>query len=143
MRLLIGLPLDRRRSTSPRRSGSPTCSPTGRAERRRSREKPAPTPTRSTGSCARWPRSASSQRTTSARFALTPLGEPLRTDVPGSLHGWARSSAGRTSGSAWGNLEHSVRTGENSFRALHGTDVWDWRAARPEESAIFDGAMSR
>ena len=59
------------------------------AERRARARRQAPTPTRSTGSCARWRRSASSRRTASARFALTPLGEPLRSDVPGSLHGWA------------------------------------------------------
>ena len=59
----------------------------------------------------------------------------------------ARCTGGRCSSAApqywrsWGNLEHSIRTGENSFRALHGTDIWEWRAARPEESAIFDGAM--
>ena len=75
------------------------------------------------------------------RFALTPLGEPMRSDVPGSLHGWALLVGRPSYWRAWGNLEHSIRTGENSFRALHGTDVWDWRAARPEESAVFDGAM--
>jgi hypothetical protein len=34
-----------------------------------------------------------------------------------------------------------VRTGENAFRHVHGTDVWSWRADRPEESANFDRAM--
>ena len=62
------------------------------------------------------------------RFALTPLGEPLRTDVPGSLHGWALLDRSAEYWRSWGNLEHSIRTGENSFRALHGTDVWEWRA---------------
>ena len=76
------------------------------------------------------------------RFALTPLGEPLRSDVPGSLHGWALLIGRPYFWSAWGNLEHSIRSGENSFRSLHGTDVWDWRADRPEESAIFDDAMA-
>ena len=53
------------------------------------------------------------------RFALTELGEPLRSDAPGSL-----------------------ATGENAFRHVFGTDVWSWRAQRPEESAIFDRAMA-
>ena len=43
---------------------------------------------------------------------------------------------------AWGALLHGVRTGENAFRSVHGTDVWDYRAAHPEEGAIFDGAMT-
>jgi O-methyltransferase domain len=76
------------------------------------------------------------------RFALTPLGEPLRTDVPDSLAGWA-SFVGRPSyWHAWGELEHSVRTGENAFRHVYGEDVWSWRSTRPEESAIFDRAMT-
>jgi O-methyltransferase domain/Dimerisation domain len=75
------------------------------------------------------------------RFALTPLGEPLRSDVPGSVHGWALMIGRPYFWRSWGNLEHSIRTGENSFRALHGTDIWEWRSGRPEESAIFDGAM--
>ena len=75
------------------------------------------------------------------RFALTPLGEPLRSDVPGSLHGWVLLIGRPFLWRSWANLEHSIRTGENAFRALHGTDIWEWRADRPEESAVFDGAM--
>jgi hypothetical protein len=43
---------------------------------------------------------------------------------------------------AWGRLLHSVRTGENAFRAVHGVDVWEYRAQHPEEAAIFDAAMT-
>lgn len=75
------------------------------------------------------------------RFSLAPLGEQLRSDVPGSLHSWALLIGRPYFWRSWGNLEHSIRTGENSFSALHGTDVWEWRAGEPEESAIFDGAM--
>src|SRR4051812_48586450 len=71
-------------------------------------------------------------------FGLTALGEALRGPA-GSLaafHGqpyhWA----------AWGELLHSVRTGENAFRAVHGVDVWEYRARHPEEGAIFDAAMT-
>jgi len=41
----------------------------------------------------------------------------------------------------WTALEHSIRTGENAFRHVYGTDVWSYRAERPEESAAFDSAM--
>jgi O-methyltransferase domain/Dimerisation domain len=75
------------------------------------------------------------------RFSLTPLGEPLRGDVPGSVRGWVRLIGRDHVWRSWGNLTHSVRTGENSFRSLHGTDVWEWREAHPAESAIFDAAM--
>jgi hypothetical protein len=74
-------------------------------------------------------------------FALTEVGELLRSDVPGSLHGWALLQGRPYLRQSWEALEHSVRTGENAFRHVHGTDVWSWRAERPEESALFDGAM--
>lgn len=76
------------------------------------------------------------------RFALTELGEPLRSDVPGSLAGWAEFVGRPAVWQSWGALLHSVRTGENAFRHVHGADVWSWRAERPDESAAFDRAMA-
>jgi hypothetical protein len=75
------------------------------------------------------------------RFALTPTGELLRSDVPGSLQGWAAFVGRPYFREAWSDLEHSIRTGENAFEHVHGTDVWSYRADRPDESAIFDRAM--
>jgi hypothetical protein len=75
------------------------------------------------------------------RFALTPVGELLRPDVPGSLHGWAAFVGRPYIRAAWSDLEHSIRTGETAFRHVHGTDVWSYRAEYPEESEIFDRAM--
>ena len=76
------------------------------------------------------------------RFSLTELGEPLRSDVPGSMAGWAAFVGRPAFWGSWGALLHSVRTGENAFRSLHGTSIWEWRATRPEEQAVFDGAMA-
>jgi hypothetical protein len=77
----------------------------------------------------------------SDKFALTPLGMELRSEAPGSRHAWA-SFVGRPSvWGAWGELLHTVRTGENAFRHVHGMDTWQFRAACPQESAIFDAAM--
>ena len=39
-------------------------------------------------------------------------------------------------------MPESVRTGENAFRLAHGVGVWEYRAARPEEGAVFDRAMA-
>jgi hypothetical protein len=75
------------------------------------------------------------------RFALTELGEPLRSDVPGSLAGWAEFVGRPVFWQSWGALLHSIRTGENAFQHVHGTDSWSWRAERPEENAAFDRAM--
>jgi hypothetical protein len=74
-------------------------------------------------------------------FSLTPVGELLRTDVPGSLHGWAAYAGRPYFWAAWAELLHSVRTGENAFRHVYGQDIWSYRADRPDESVLFDGAM--
>jgi hypothetical protein len=76
------------------------------------------------------------------RYALTELGQGLRSDVPGSVAGWAEFVGRPYHWSAWAALEDSVRTGENAFRAVHGTDVWAYRREHPEESEIFDRAMT-
>jgi hypothetical protein len=76
------------------------------------------------------------------RFELTELGEGLRSDVPGSVRGWALMIGRPMHWNTWSSLVESVRTGENTFRLVHGTDVWSYRAQRPEEEAIFDGAMT-
>ena len=77
----------------------------------------------------------------SRRFSLTPVGERLRSDVPGSLHGWAVFVGRPYHWQSWSDLLYSIQTGENAFRHLYGQDVWSYRAERPDESAIFDGAM--
>jgi hypothetical protein len=76
------------------------------------------------------------------RFALTELGQGLRSDVPGSLAGWAAFVGRPYHWETWSSLLHSVRTGENAFRSLRGMDVWEYRRAHPDEAAIFDGAMT-
>lgn len=76
------------------------------------------------------------------RFALTPVGEHLRSDARQSLVGWAAMIGRPYFRNAWTALGDSVRTGENAFRLVHGTDVWTWRSTRPDESAIFDRAMA-
>ena len=74
-------------------------------------------------------------------FSLTPTAHSLRSDAPRSIAGWARLQGQGYFWGAWGNLLHSVRTGENAFRAMHGEDVWSYRSTRPELNAIFNEAM--
>ena len=75
------------------------------------------------------------------RFALTPTGELLRSNVPGALRGWAMHVGRPYFQEAWSHLDHSIRTGDNAFQHAHGTDVWTYRAEHPDESAIFDQGM--
>jgi O-methyltransferase domain/Dimerisation domain len=76
------------------------------------------------------------------RFALTAIGECLRADAAEPVGGWAAFVGQPYHWRAWGALLHGVRTGESPFRSVHGTDVWDYRAAHPEEGAIFNAAMT-
>jgi O-methyltransferase domain/Dimerisation domain len=76
------------------------------------------------------------------RFSLTPLGDCLRADAPEPVGGWAAFIGRPPHWRAWGDLLHSVRTGENAFRHVHGAAVWDYRAQHPEEGVYFDGAMT-
>ncbi|WP_269929895.1 methyltransferase [Aminobacter sp. HY435] len=75
-------------------------------------------------------------------FTLAPLGRALRSDAPHSVAPWARMVERPYYRQAWSDLLHSVRTGENAFHHAYGMGVWDYRARQPEESAIFDSAMS-
>jgi hypothetical protein len=74
-------------------------------------------------------------------FALTPLGECLRTGVPGSMRSAALLFAGITQ-EAWRDLLYSVRTGEPAFHHVFGMDSFSYMAQHPEEAANFDAAMA-
>lgn len=76
------------------------------------------------------------------RFSLTELGQPLRSGVPGSVREQAILFGRPYVLAAWGNFEHSIRTGENAFAALHGEDVWQWRDREPVERSQFNRAMA-
>jgi hypothetical protein len=76
------------------------------------------------------------------RFALTDVGDCLRSDAPEPVGGWSAYVGLPSHFAAWSHLLHAVRTGENAFRSVHGTDVWDYRSTHPDEGAIFDRAMT-
>jgi hypothetical protein len=71
-------------------------------------------------------------------FELTALGEELR----GPAGAWAAFIGRANHWAAWGQLLHSVRTGQSAFEAVHGVDVWEFRAQHPEEGVVFDAAMT-
>ena len=75
-------------------------------------------------------------------FANTALGSAFRADAPRSPAARARLIGQPSHWRAFGALEHSIRTGESAFEAVHGESVWSHLAARPEEMAVFDEAMT-
>ncbi|MBS1788845.1 MAG: helix-turn-helix domain-containing protein [Acidobacteria bacterium] len=76
------------------------------------------------------------------KFASTPLSETLRSDVPGSLRAFAMAELGQEHFVAWGNLMHSVKTGEIAFDNHFGQSAWEYYATHPEDAAVFNDAMT-
>jgi len=75
-------------------------------------------------------------------FALTPLGEALRSDSPGSMRNFAIWVGLPAERNTWTDLVRSVRTGEPAFEGVHGQSVWDHIRDRPEVLQVFDRAMT-
>ncbi len=76
------------------------------------------------------------------RFATTPLAATLETNAPGTLRWMAMAELGQEHFPAWGNLLHSVRTGETAFDNYFGQDPWTYYAQHPEEAQVFNNAMT-
>lgn len=76
------------------------------------------------------------------RFRLTPLGKLLRTDSPEALGGYARFTGHESTWRPWGELRHSVRTGEPAFDHVFDMPIFEYFAKMPKAAAIFDAAMT-
>jgi hypothetical protein len=75
------------------------------------------------------------------RFALTELGERLRSDVPGSIKGpmvvrgelYYRAAAGMLA---------AVRHGGTAFEQVYGDRFFEYLGRHPEQEAVFQGSMT-
>jgi SAM-dependent methyltransferase len=77
------------------------------------------------------------------RFALQPLGDALRREVPGSARALVLLFAGGGVQDSWRELEWCVRTGAPAYRRDAPDAQWvDALAGDPEAGAIFDEAMA-
>lgn len=74
-------------------------------------------------------------------FALTPLGETLRSDAPGSVRNFAITETAPGHWLPWGRLHESVRSGRPMAREALGMELFDWYAQNPEEAGFFNAAM--
>jgi hypothetical protein len=78
---------------------------------------------------------------TDGRFTLTPMAECLQSDAPGSMRAWALMM-GSYAFQPWGELLHSVKTGETAFDHLHGMGFFDYLGKHPEHGRLFDESMT-
>src|SRR5215472_2794746 len=76
------------------------------------------------------------------RFRLTPLGRLLRTDSSQALGGYAQFIGDQSTWRPWGELRHSVRTGEPGFDRVFAMPIFEYFAKMPESAAVFDAAMT-
>lgn len=76
------------------------------------------------------------------RFALTATGEYLRTGMPNSLRSLALMFGGEHSWRSWGDLLHSVRTGEPAAEHIYGLTSFEYLAGNPKEALVFNAAMA-
>jgi hypothetical protein len=76
------------------------------------------------------------------RFALTPAGMALRSEVESSMRGWVMFVGSEMYMRAWKGLSYSIRTGRAAFEKAHGMPLFEYLSTQPSAQAVFDAAMT-
>jgi hypothetical protein len=77
----------------------------------------------------------------SHRFALTPVGEALKSGAPGAARATILTIANHTWVQGWGELLYSLQTGKPGFEKFLGMPVFDYLAKHPDEASLFSETM--
>ncbi len=78
-----------------------------------------------------------------SRFANSKLSHLLRPDVPGSMYAMATMMSSDWWWRSWGELLHSVQTGEPGFDKAHGMPMWRYFAEYdPAAGEVFNAVMT-
>ena len=75
------------------------------------------------------------------RFAITELGEALKTGAPGSARSSVIFSGSPSSQSGWENVVYSIETGKPGFEKAQGVAFFDYLAHHPEDASLFSEMM--
>ena len=75
------------------------------------------------------------------RFALTPLGEALKKNAPGSAYATVLTLASDWCANGFGELLYSVQTGKSGVEKYLGMPVFDWFGQNPEMASLFSETM--
>ena len=75
------------------------------------------------------------------RFALTPLGEALKTGAPGAARSTVLAFGGVGFSRPWEEIVYSLETGKPGFDKTWGMPIFDYFAKHPEEASLFSEAM--
>lgn len=76
-------------------------------------------------------------------FALTAVGELLRTDRPDSVNSFTRMFTDPVMLKSWSQLEFSLRTGKTAFDEVFGVPFFEHLSDDHEMSALFNASMSQ
>lgn len=76
-------------------------------------------------------------------FALTPMGDALRTDVPYSQRDLILFNGHEIVTKPIGEILHSARTGQPAFDSVFGTSFFEHLDSHPEAAERFNKAMTR
>ena len=70
-----------------------------------------------------------------SEFSLTPLGEMLRSDVPGSMRSIAIAETDRPHWQSWGLFPKAIKEGRKMSTEAVGMEAWEYYAKHPEDGA--------
>ena len=76
------------------------------------------------------------------RFALAPMGVALAVRRPRSVRAQTLNLLSEHHWVPWGDLMHSVRTGEPAFHHVYGMSTFEYFEEHPEAGALFNQAMT-
>jgi|SRR5579871_2506929 hypothetical protein len=75
------------------------------------------------------------------KFALTPLGEAMKSDAPGSARSTILTMSGDWMWKALGDFQYSVETGNTAMEKVFGMPIFDYLAKNPALAAQFSESM--
>lgn len=76
------------------------------------------------------------------RFALTRVGQALRSDYEGSMAPMIALVGRPEHWEHWASLLYSVQTGQTAVEKIRGLPTWDYLDTNPEYAAAFNDAMT-
>ena len=74
-------------------------------------------------------------------FALTPLGEALKKDAPGSARAAILTLAGDLVTRSWDQMIYSLKTGKTALEHVFGKPLFELLAEQPEAASLFSETM--
>lgn len=75
------------------------------------------------------------------QFILTPIAELLRSDAPNSMRDVAIMQGEAWNWRNYGELRHSIKTGETAQKKAHGVELFEFLAGNPKDEEMFSRAM--